>query len=130
MRFFETKLARREHFKRMLAEHPIGVPIPEPDDGDLRDLIELHPDAAEKIGVGVAYFFVQPNPPYNTRGFQICRSDGTQESFSYQACLNGRPSPLAEVSTAMRLEVGDDIQREKIEHFESNAADGRVLCPT
>jgi hypothetical protein len=130
VRFFETAREKRAHFSRMLAEQPLGVPIPPPDDGDLRDLIELHPDAAALIGAGVDYFWVGENPPFGSRGFQIRRVDGSHSIFSYPMCLTGkRPPPLQELSHALRIEVRDDIQAAKIECFEQSAINGRIVCP-
>jgi Protein of unknown function (DUF3223) len=130
VRYFETQRAKREHFSQMLARYPLGIPIPPPDDDDLRDLIELHPDANEKIGVGIDYFFVEQNPPCGSRGFQILRVDGSVVRFSYPACLTGRrASAEEEVNHALRREIGDDIQRAKIECFEATAINGRITCP-
>jgi Protein of unknown function (DUF3223) len=71
----------------------------------------------------------QENPPYNSRGFHIHRVDGTRTDFSYLTCVNGRPSPVAEVISAMRAEVAEDIWQTKLSYFAEHADDDdKVPC--
>lgn len=48
--------------------------------------LELHPEATEKIGVGVKSFFVQISA-YGSYCFHVKRIDGTEEDFSYIWCF-------------------------------------------
>ena len=52
-------------------------------------LLTNHPEADEKMGVGVDHFFVQQSKwKMNQYNFMISRVDGTTVDFSYMACLN------------------------------------------
>lgn len=55
----------------------------------LTALVARHPDAADKIGAGVAGFKVQVNPAGtgNTRCFYVIHPDGGSVQFSYPSCL-------------------------------------------
>jgi len=55
----------------------------------MRDLLNHHPSASRKIGVGVRSIFVQTMPEhYYSKGFVLERIDGTRTDFSYRECLN------------------------------------------
>ena len=126
---FSTKKEMLDFFRAMINRHGDGETIPAPDADALRWLISLHPEAKRKIGAGVARFFVQLNPPYQSRGFHLERSDGTTEDFSYLVCVNGPPSMMAEVERALRFEVDLDIWNAKRAYFEQHAdAEGKIPC--
>lgn len=55
---------------------------------DLRCLLDCHPDRDEKIGSGVAWFYVDVSPEHPTRCFWIQRVDGTSLDFSIRAALD------------------------------------------
>jgi hypothetical protein len=79
------------------------------DDRFLRDLFARHPSAAEKHGPGIAEIRVVTVPPWNTRGFQIVRVDGTSTDVSYLECL--RPTgPDQWFRAACRTAVRDQIE--------------------
>jgi len=70
----------------------------------LLDLLQLHPTAGEKIGVGVDR--IETIPKQGNRCFQIIRKDGTTDSFSYIKCLSS-PTRKATVLTAFRDEISE-----------------------
>ena len=126
---FSTKKEMLDFFRAMINRHRDGETIPAPDADALHWLISLHPEAKHKIGNGIARFFIQPNPPFGTRGFQLERLDGSITDFSFLVCVNGQPSDIAEVNRAMRSEVGLDISLAKREYFEQHANDdGKIPC--
>lgn len=53
----------------------------------LASLLAEHPDAAEKIGPGIAYICVGPVPGHRTRGFTVHRTDGTSTDFAWTECI-------------------------------------------
>ncbi|MGW6791885.1 DCL family protein [Streptomyces chartreusis] len=53
------------------------------DDAFLRALLALHSEAEEKIGPGVDHFQVRKHPDWDTYGFWVVRTDGTEDDFSY-----------------------------------------------
>lgn len=77
----------------------------------LREVLDLHPDAAEKIGVGVDYFFVgltRDGDKFNVRpdatGIWIKRVDGSEVDFSYRTCINHH-TPESDAKEGLRLAV-------------------------
>jgi hypothetical protein len=127
---FSTKKDATEHFRKILYRYEIGKCIPEPDANELAALIERHPEADQKIGVGIAYFTTHVTP-YNNRAFLIVRADGSSTDFSFLKCLDDKaPSILSEVVKALRAEVDEDIRRAKAAYFAEHAdAEGKVPCP-
>lgn len=74
----------------------------------LRDLVNMHPQAASKIGVGIASFEVRPSANFNTPNFVYTRTDGSRGDISYKVCLEPwRSSPEACAKSALRNEVSD-----------------------
>jgi hypothetical protein len=124
---YNTKTALREHFGALLHRLPIGEVVPDGESSELMWLLGRHPKAAEKIGCGVAFFTVQINPPYGSRGFWFTRIDGSTDDFSYLVCIRP-PSAKDAVLKAMRAEVGLDVWQAKIAYFEQHAVGGVVPC--
>jgi hypothetical protein len=79
----------------------------------LREVLDLHPDAAEKIGPGVDYFYVgltRDGDKFNVRpgatGIWIKRTDGSEVDFSYRTCINNH-SDESDAKEGLRLAVED-----------------------
>lgn len=127
--FFETKGKATEHFQAILYRYEIGVPIPDPDATQLRWLLDRHPEAAIKIGVGIAHFSVR-SALFNTRCFEVVRTNGETTDFSFGGCIDGKSrTPLTESLQAMRSEVTEEIRQKKWEHFRSSPLpSGNALC--
>lgn len=107
---YTTKKAAGEAVRRLLYAHPIGTVITDAKDEEfLRDLLSFHPDYPDKAGPGVDHFTVD-RALHGTVGFHVVRTDGTQEVFSYLACLK-HPSHRENVLGTMRLSVSDQIYR-------------------
>ncbi|TCR24193.1 DCL family protein [Streptomyces sp. BK205] len=53
------------------------------DDAFLRALLALHSEADQKMRPGVDYFEVRKHPDWDTYGFWVVRTDGTEDDFSY-----------------------------------------------
>lgn len=73
-------------FQDMLYRYDLGDKVSEDDGAILRLLLERHPEATEKFGVGAASFSVRSGD-YSTRCFWVNRIDGSTEKFSFRACL-------------------------------------------
>jgi hypothetical protein len=106
---FNSKQEATTAIKNVLKKNPAGSTLQEPDRSLLLSLIELHPDAKQKKGVGVDYISVEKTPPYNSAGFWIHRIDRTKTDFSYKVCLNGDSSPRIKFTSAARSAVVPDI---------------------
>ena len=76
-----------------------------------KNLIQRHPNSDEKVGAGIDFFYIEPNPMmkkyYQT---MIRRIDGTQIDFSWVQCCNERKRSTQELLTrAMRTAVKEDV---------------------
>ena len=95
----------------------------------LREVLDLHPDAAEKIGAGVHYFFVgrtsdgdKFNVRANATGIWIKRIDGTKVDFSYRTCIENH-TPESNAKEGLRLAVED----RRLEYRQARIDDGTFV---
>lgn len=106
---FSTQKAALEHFRRILNGTPLGQPLVDAADADVRALLARHPEADRKrAGADPVYFFVGGNE-YGGRCFYLRRPEGTETDFSFMACIKGKPSKMAEFKAACRTAVVPDI---------------------
>lgn len=80
---FRTKRQAIATFSAMLNSATLGKPLADP---ILTQLIVTHPRAADKVGPGVSYVYVD-SAAFGSRCFHIMRVDGTHTDFSYRKCL-------------------------------------------
>lgn len=92
----------------------------------LRELLDLHPDAREKIGEGVDYFFVgltRDGDKFNVRadatGIWIRRTNGDEVDFSYRTCINNH-TPESDAKEGLRLAIED----RRLDYREAREAEG------
>ena len=85
---FETQKAATVYIQEMLYRQPLKVVVPEPDHTFLCALGFRHPNAAEKIGVGIRHFTVE-HAKGGTLCFYLTRLDGSHTDFSFLKCLRG-----------------------------------------
>lgn len=83
---FSTKGDAHRFLQEMLNRYHPGEQVNAIDEAFLRDAITRHPEAAEKVGVGVAGFKVR-SADYGTQCFWVMRTDGSTDRFSYKACI-------------------------------------------
>ena len=83
--YFSRKGDANDFFKTMLYKYDLGDKVSSEDAVILSCLVKMHPEAAEKIGVGIESFSVR-TADYNTRCFWVNRTDGTTEKFSFKSC--------------------------------------------
>ena len=120
-RRFPSKKQAGDFIREILYRYAIGARVLSPDAEFLRDLLELHPEATQKIGVGVAFFRVQQN--MGSRGFWLYRVDGTSTDWSFLACLTP-PSREAEARAAFRTAI-----RDQVAEFRTNLELSGLVCP-
>lgn len=102
-------MTKKEMCARAGAILSSGKVTPE-DDAFLRDLIQGHPDAAEKVGIGIDHFEVRANAFYKTGCLWLVRVDGTETDFSYRKCVTGtHGTHRAQVLMAMRAAISDQV---------------------
>lgn len=76
----------------------------------LRDFLNLHPNATQKIGCGVAFISVAPNTrTIDSWTLIITRTDGATVDFSYRECLWPKNGKLKAID-AFRDEIFDQCQ--------------------
>lgn len=128
--FFRTKDDVRSRVRGILYSYPVAARITGDDSDLLLALLQGHPEAARKIGCGIAGFEVRPNPRFpNERGFYLIRMDGSEDDFSYQKCLS-TPKPMAVFKAICRKLIGWQMHWLKSAYFrEYSREDGRVRCP-
>ncbi|WP_435244269.1 DUF3223 domain-containing protein [Streptomyces sioyaensis] len=122
-RRYATKKARQEAVQDILGRYGLGQVVDqEQDDLLLRDLLNMHPDAAEKSGPGVDYFRVIATPRGHHKGPEAVLVNGDKVAFSYQKCLQA-PTHRQRVLDAMRTEVQPQVNS----YFESRNAANTLI---
>lgn len=121
---YPTKAEATDAVRAVLHRAHIGQPLQGGDDVLIRSLIEMHPNAAAKIGSGVASVRVEIIE-HGQRGFWIYRHDGTCTDFSYRKAMT-KPSKESEVKAAMRRAIADQIVAYRNSLFNNTDT---VTCP-
>lgn len=126
---FKTQKEAREYFRAMLNRYVPGERVNPEDSRDLLALIERHPEAPMKIGIGIDYFKVIKTPD-GSNCFYIVRGDGSGTDFSYYSCVSGKaPTRKQEVSEAFREAVKLDIWNKRDNFYKEHARqDGLLPC--
>lgn len=70
----------------MLHKYDVGDKVSVEDTVVLTSALALHPEAAQKIGSGIAGFSVR-SADFGSKCFWVNRTDGTTEKFSYRSCI-------------------------------------------
>lgn len=126
---FATKTALKAEVQRILHSYPSSPPdnILKGNDSTLIiALVGLHPNADEKIGVGIDYIFVLIIE-YGTPGFMIRRVDGSITDFSYLKCLRGKElSHRSQVLEAMRKAIRNQTSEFRRREFSNRQS---IFCP-
>ena len=96
-------------------------------------LLSRHPQAARKIGAGVAKIVVEDNPFYASKGLRLYRIDGTETDFSWRECIWPTPHRM-KVLSAMRVLIEPQTRRVKFEFFRNRPSafclvSGVVITP-
>ena len=106
---FETQTEAVAHVSEMLRTLPQRVPLGDPHDSFLRDLLLRHPRATEKIKSGIKHFTIDDDHSGYVC-FHLHRLDGSRSDFSFHKCLKGeRQASLA--LGALRNAVADQVER-------------------
>jgi hypothetical protein len=94
-RSFRTQGEATAFFSAILQQYKPGDRVREEHEPDLRALLKRHTEYQEKLGSGIAYFFVDvpgdPEAKAKLRNpgqcFWVCRRDGTKDDFSIKNCV-------------------------------------------
>jgi hypothetical protein len=133
---FKTKSAAKDYIRAVRARYPCnGVKIGGSDELFLHDLLALHPEARDKVGVGVSHFTMETGSAFGTsRHLTVHRTDGSSTDFSFHACIDGR-NERSDRLKALRYVISEQILAFRNEVFAPGIPvicplDGSVLSPT
>lgn len=84
---FPSRLAATNYFHAALQSYAPGDRVAPEHEALLRELLNRHPDAAAKIGDGIAHFGVI-QADFMSQCFAVYRDDGSFERFSYHTCIS------------------------------------------
>ncbi|MGR6998897.1 DCL family protein [Yinghuangia aomiensis] len=118
-RRYRTKTEAGDAVRAVLHGRPIGTELVGEEFDLIRDLLDMHHEAQDKIGVGVAAIRIAPPLKGPYRGFEVVRTDGTTIDFSYQTCLR-KPSLRSQVHNVLR----DEIEDKTTAYFDARYAEG------
>jgi hypothetical protein len=82
----KSKADKQLVYRALLSLYKIGQSLKGKDFDAVLELLQQHPDAKNKIGVGIKDLLVDKDG-YGGKCFHLVRQDGTKESFSYLKCL-------------------------------------------
>jgi hypothetical protein len=123
---FRTKKEAKDFYISLRDRHIDGVQIAGEDDLRLRELLANHPEANDKIGVGIAFFCVATETRFGrTRHFVVHRIDGSFTDFSFHSCIDGRNEKRDRLE-ALRGAVEDQIVAFRNDCFAKHAV---LICP-
>lgn len=90
---FGTKQMVAKHASIVLNRAGLGEVLTGADEVFAHDLLDHHPDADRKHGVGVSAITVALIPEWDTRNFLLLREDGSVDNWSIKKCIkNLRPT--------------------------------------
>lgn len=124
---FPTTTKAKEFFKEMLSRYKDGEEVNQDDHVLLHELLLRHPDASDKIGVGVKRFFRERAlPDHPTSCFHVEREeDGQSTDFSYLECISSvKPTLEQYFYRACRQSVSEILTTKKNNLFNQ----GPVRC--
>lgn len=122
---FSKKTKAKEFFKEMLNRYKDGEEVNQDDHVLLHELLLRHPDASDKIGVGVKRFFRALSPDHPTSCFHVEREDGKSTDFSYPECVSSvKPTLEQYFYRACRQSVSETLTTKKNKIFDQ----GPVRC--
>lgn len=124
---FKSKKEALEFFKRILNSYDVGETLSSTDFDNLFCLLEIHPNKNEKIGCGINYFRIGV-AKFKTKSFELVRTDGTHEFFSYTNRINKSKDNFSNFRIACRQAVQKDLIKLKQTFFKEKSKNGKVQC--
>lgn len=104
---FRTQKLAVEFFRDIRDRYSDGEVVAEADAAHLMELIRLHSEADNKIGIGIVSFSVTTDAAYGrTRHFVLYRKDGSSTDFSFLNCIQGS-SARSDALNALREEIAE-----------------------
>ncbi|BBE20672.1 hypothetical protein AQPE_4866 [Aquipluma nitroreducens] len=124
---FASKKDALTHFKTILNSYNFGDKLNQDDTKDILDLLETHPNVIEKIGVGIENVRIA-RLKYDTKSFELVRTDGSTEYFSYTKRINAPKTDFTKFCEACRQAIQKDLRNVKLAYFDKFSKKGQVKC--
>ncbi|MFD7917466.1 DCL family protein [Streptomyces sp. NPDC059752] len=122
-RTYRTKGKAQEAVRAVLRGYQVGSTVDDPEHHLLLlDLLDMHPNAEDKIGPGVEAFAIAPPPRGPHPCFEVIRTDGTRIDFSYKDCLTPRTYRQQVLNV-----MGEEVKQTKTDYFEARRATGTLV---
>ncbi len=125
---FATKKDALTHYKTILNKYDFGEELNTSDFKDIMNLLETHPRVRGKIGVGIDKVRIAKVHYYNTKSFELVRTDGSIEFFSYTKRINAPKTNFTKFREACRQAIQNDLRSVKLDYFEKHSKKGMVKC--
>jgi len=116
------KAGLKGRVREIVASTPAGRDVSAEHHAFLLDLLRHHPDAANKIGCGVAAFFTREND-FGKKALALRRIDGVLVDFSWVKCIDG-DSQHKNITAAFRTAI-----RAQVRQFKQRALTASSTCP-
>ncbi|MDO9577710.1 MAG: DCL family protein [Candidatus Cloacimonadales bacterium] len=126
-KIFATKKDALNHFKTILNSYDFGEKLNQDDFKNILELLETHPKVKEKIGVGIECIRIA-RLKYNTKSFELVRTDNSTEYFSYTKRINAPKTYFTKFSEACRQAIQKDLRNVKLAYFDKFSKKGQVKC--
>ncbi|MFJ1796553.1 DCL family protein [Kitasatospora griseola] len=121
-RRYDTKGKAKAAVQAVLHGHPVGTELEGEEFDLIRDLLDMHPDAEDKIGPGAAAIRIGPPLIGRYPGFEVVQTNGEVIDFSYQEPFKPR-TRRQEVHKVMQVEIRDL----KTAYFDSRLSAGTLF---
>jgi hypothetical protein len=125
---FNSKTAAKDALRSIRDAVADRQPIHDEDAVDiLLGVLAAHPQAAQKVGAGIAGFFAARSPDYPTRCFYLRRVDGSETDFSWNEAIT--PTlPITRLRMACRNATMDQKMEFRDREWPADEG-GERMCP-
>lgn len=125
---FRTKKEAEAFVQSILYRYKPGQELSDEDLVFIMDLLQRHPSAEKKIGVGIRNVRVVKEVIWGTCHFEILRTDGSTTDFSFMKCLYPA-TRLQLFKQACRHAVAKEMVDFRHRAFDLANAEGQIICP-
>ncbi len=126
-RTFKYKKDAIDYYKGILNSYDFGETLNESDLKEIKELIQVHPDFENKFNFDIDQIIVD-KVKFNTKSFQVIKTDSDRIVFSYLKCINGQHKPRTKFNKACRDTVQNDLHDVKLNYFKEYSRNGKVKC--
>lgn len=122
---FKSKSDAKTFFSNMLNCYKDGDDLSAADDLLLFELLQQHPEADDKIGVGISKFYRDRSNSHPTSCFHLKRHNASCTDFSVPSCISAKQrTSQQDFYVACRFAVTPVLTKQKAELFKN----GQVKC--